>query len=210
MDYQKQVENHHYSFKNYIFLERWISYWYQLIEIFEVRNISNILDIGPGTNLLRHVLSEHNANVKYQSLDIDESLKPDIVGSVTSIPVPDESFDCVTAFQILEHIRFEDFETALKEIRRVTKNKVIISLPHFGPQFTFQLKIPFLPKIQFAFKIPWPSRLVFNGQHYWEVGRKGYSPKKIRKVIENHFVIEKEFIPFEYQYHRFYVLNKKE
>ena len=209
MQYEKQVDKDHYSFERYIFIERWTSYWYQLNEIFKAKDTETILDIGPGTNLLRHVLAEHNPSIKYQSLDIDESLSPDIVGSVTKIPVDDGSFDCVTAFQILEHIKFEDFEQALAEINRVSNKTVIISLPHFGPQFTFQLKIPFVPRLRFAVKFPWPSKLEFNGQHHWEVGRKGYSVRKVRKVIEKHFNIEHEYVPFEYQYHRFYVLSKK-
>ena len=57
-----------------------------------------------------------------------------------------------------------------------------------------------------SFKLPLPIKHKFNGQHYWEIGKKGYSTKKIRKIIKKYFKIQKEFIPFENQYHHFYIL----
>ncbi|UCG80575.1 MAG: class I SAM-dependent methyltransferase [Desulfobacterales bacterium] len=41
-----------------------------------------------------------------------------------SLPFPDESFDCVTALDVLEHIYDQDF--ALKEINRVLKNHGVL------------------------------------------------------------------------------------
>ncbi|PIR85312.1 methyltransferase type 11, partial [Candidatus Kaiserbacteria bacterium CG10_big_fil_rev_8_21_14_0_10_45_20] len=82
--------------------------------------------------------------------------------------------------------------------------------PHFGPPVKFSFKLPFLREVYFAWKIPFPKKHTFNGQHHWEIGKRGYSVKKVRKVISKHFVVEKEFIPFENQYHRFYVLKRYE
>ena len=85
----------------------------------------------------------------------------------------------------------------------------MLSLPHFGPPIKFLLKIPFLPEFCFAFKVPFAREHMFNGQHFWEIGKRGYGVKKIRNILEKYFVVEKEFVPFENQYHRFYVLKKK-
>lgn len=204
-----QVEESYYEFTKYMDEERWVSFYYQILELHRLKNISSILEIGPGIPILRDHVARHMPGVKYQALDIAEYLKPEIVGSATAIPLPDMSVDVVVAFEILEHLPFEDFPKALAEIARVSKGDVLISIPHFGPPVRFLLKLPFLPEIRFAFKIPYPRVQVFNGQHYWEVGKRGYSRKKIRNLIAQKFVIIREYVHFYNQYHRFYILKKR-
>ena len=63
--------------------------------------------------------------------------------------------------------------------------------------------------MKFAFKIPYPRTQVFDGQHYWEIGKRGFSRGKIRAHIAKHFDIVREYVPFGNQYHRFFVLRKK-
>jgi hypothetical protein len=69
--------------------------------------------------------------------------------------------------------------------------------------------LPFLVEKKFAWKIPHHPTHTFNGEHYWEIGKKGYELGVVRNAIENEFVIEKEFVPFENQYHHFFILKKK-
>lgn len=209
MEYVKQVDASHYSFKKYFYPGRWMSYWHQANEISSRSDIGAVLDVGPGTNFLADVLKIHRPDIKYSTLDIAEDVAPDYVGSVTAIPLQDKSFDAVCAFQVLEHIKFEDFEIALNEIKRVTKKYAFISLPHFGPSVEFQLKFPFLPRVKVAFKIPFYQKHSFGGQHYWEIGKRGYSTRVVRKLIAEHFDIIDEYVPFENQYHRFFILKVK-
>ncbi len=205
MNYEKQVDKSHYSFERYFYKGRWMSYWYQAKEILSKPEIKSVLDIGPGTDFLRSVIAIHRPDISYHSLDIAADVNPDIVGGVTRIPVVENSYDVVCAFQVLEHIEFKDFEIALQEMKRVSKKYVFVSLPHFGPSLELQLKVPFLPRMQFATKIPFPQKHTFGGQHYWEIGKKGYSPRKIRASLQKHFTILDEYVPFENQYHRFFI-----
>ena len=92
---------------------------------------------------------------------------------------------------------------------RVSKRHVVVSIPHFGPPVKFSLKLPFFAEIKLSWKIPYHIAHTFNGQHYWELGKKGYSLGVVRSKFEKHFKILKEFIPFESQYHHFFVLEKK-
>ncbi len=209
MSYEPQVSNKHYSFEKYFYPGRWMSYWYQTKEIASREDIKTVLDIGPGKPFLRHILSIHRPDISYKSLDIADDLSPDIKGSVTKIPTEDNSFDVVCAFQVLEHIEFKDFEVALQEMRRTSKKYVFVSLPHFGGSVEFQLRIPPFKQFRFALKIPRPITHVFNGQHHWEIGKKGFSPKHIRQVMKKHFEIIDEYVPFENQYHRFFIMKKK-
>jgi len=202
----KQVDKSAYKFERYCYPERWGSYYYQLKEVLALP-IRDLLEVGAGVGVLRDYIKD-KTNIAYKSLDVAEDLNPDILGSIAAIPLPDNSFDAVCAFEVLEHIPFDQFEKALAEISRVSKKHAVISIPHFGPPVKFAIKLPFLKEIKIAFKIPYPKEHVFNGQHYWELGKRGYSLARIRSVIKKYFIIKKEFIPWENQYHHFYVLEK--
>ncbi len=209
MDYKQQVDNTHYSFEGYFHIFRWMSFWYQLKEIVPRTDIVTLLDIGPGSTFLRDALHTFRPALTYKSLDVAPDQTPDFLGSITDIPLADDSFDAVTAFQVLEHIEFSDFETALSELKRVSKKYVLISLPHNVPSFDFQIKFPGLKRFQFALKFPFGRKHTFLGQHYWEVGKKNYSAKLIKSIFAKYFVILDDYVPFENQYHHFYILQKK-
>ena len=209
MNYDKQVDKNHYSFEQYFFPERWMSYYYQTKEIVNRNDIRAVLDVGPGTSFLHDVLKIHRSDISYKALDVAQDVHPDYIGSVTKIPLEDSSFDLISAFQVLEHIEYKDVETALLEMKRVSRKYVFISLPHFGPSFELLIKVPFINRIRLAGKATHAPTHVFNGQHYWEIGKKGYSVRKIRRLMQRHFNIIDEYVPFENQYHRFYIMELK-
>ena len=64
-----------------------------------------------------------DANVQVTTLDIQADLKPDVLGSVERIPLPDHSFDISICCQVLEHLPFDQFETCLKELHRVARRR---------------------------------------------------------------------------------------
>jgi ubiquinone/menaquinone biosynthesis C-methylase UbiE len=57
------------------------------------------------------------------------SLAPELftVGSAQSIPFPENSFETVFSFEVLEHL--EDPEKALKEMKRVSSRNVLVTVP---------------------------------------------------------------------------------
>lgn len=204
---EKQVDKTHYSFEKYCYPERWASYYTQIRELIELSPM-NVLEIGGGDRFLKSYL-QSNTKIRHQFMDIAEDLHPDILGSITSIPLPDSSYDVVCAFEVLEHLPFSEFEKGLSEMNRVSKKYALISLPHFGPPVKLSFKIPLFKELKLSFKLPIPIKHEFNGQHYWEIGKYGYSSLKIQKSIEKYFSILKDFIPFDSQYHHFYILEKK-
>lgn len=203
----KQVEKKAYRFETYCGIDRWSSYHYQLREILACKP-EEVLEIGVGDGVVRDYL-HNNTTISYIGTDVAEDLRADVQADVRALPYADRSFDAVCAFEVLEHLPFEDFERALAELGRVSRRSVLISLPHFGPPIEFQCKLPFLPRLRFAFKIPFPKTHRFDGQHYWEIGKRGFPVSRIRSVLKRYFHIQKEFVPFENQYHHFFVLEKK-
>ena len=142
---EKQVEKKHYNFHKYCDEERFVSYWHQLKEILKVGPHS-VLEIGVGDRVLESYI-KNNTSIKYNSADIADDLFPDAIANVTKLPFADDSFDTVCAFEVLEHLPFEKFIVALKEMRRVAVENVIISLPHWGRHFSFQIRLPYFKKI---------------------------------------------------------------
>lgn len=195
-----------YFSQNYGDKKRWISYWRQIKEVLKFRP-GNVLIIGKGNGLISEYLKLKG--IKVITLDIDENLKSDVIASVVKMPFSDDEFDVVLCAQVLEHLPYDDFGNALLEIKRVARHGAIISLPHFGPTIRFLLKLPFLPEIKFLFKIPYPKKHVFKGEHYWEIGKMGYSLRRIRGDIKKlGLTIEKDYIVFENPLHHFFILKK--
>jgi ubiquinone/menaquinone biosynthesis C-methylase UbiE len=202
-----QVGKSHYDFKKYCRLDRWSSYHYQLREIL-AGSPESVLEIGVGDGVVRDYVRTHT-DIEYRTLDFAGDLHPDIFGSVESIPIEENSFDLVCAFEVLEHLPFEKFEPCLLEMKRISKKYVIISMPHSGPAIKLLLKLPKLRReIKWAWKTPSFRNHIFLGEHYWEIGRKGYSAKRIKQILARHFTLRNDFVPFENQYHHFYVLEK--
>ena len=116
------------------------SIWYQLNSILKLpkSSVDKILEIGPGAGLLNSILKSFDYSL--ETLDIDPSNKPNHVGSALEMPLEDNSFDLICAFQVLQHIPSIEFSKAIAEINRVTRKFDIISLPSNLTSFNFKLE----------------------------------------------------------------------
>jgi len=205
--FKLQVNKDHYFKFRYDHKRRWVHYWYQINQVFELQP-KEVLEIGIGNGLVSNYL--RTRQVRVTTLDIDENLKPDIVASVLNIPLKDNSFDLVLAAEVLEHLPFEDFTTALKEIKRVTKKYAVITLPDRRRTLIYLgLKIPFINQINVFIKVPSFKKHIFDGQHYWEIGKRGYSLDRIKKIIKKtDFKIINHFCPFDAPWNHYFILEK--
>jgi len=202
------VEKIHYFSSIYNTKERFISYWHQIHELCEL-NPGSILEIGMGNGLVANYLKQRGFNVT--TMDIDQLLNPDCMGSVLEIPFLKESFEPVSCFEVLEHLPYENFPTALHEIHLVTKKHVVLSLPDCTRAYRFDVQIPKLGEVKFLIPLPSLKAPVhtFNGEHYWEIGKAGYPLSRILNDIQRAgFVIAKTYRVFEHPYHRFFILKK--
>jgi len=169
-----------------------------------------VLEVGIGNGIVCDALG--NLGFSVTTLDIDPALRPTVVGSVTKMPFPAASFDFLLVAEVLEHLPFEDFSRALSEIHRVTARYAYVTLPHAGAVFLDVCELPLLPHLQLFFKLPffW-SRHVFNGEHYWELGKRGYSVRRIRReILRAGFHIVKSGIYSQDPAHYYFLLTKHE
>ena len=136
---KNQVEPSHYFKPSYDTKKRFISYWHQITELIQLKP-SSILEIGIGNSLVSNYLKQRGYNVT--TMDIDPCLNPDIVASIDRIPFTDESFDVVACFEVLEHLPYEKFTISLKELHRVSRRYVVLSLPDATLAYPLYIYIP--------------------------------------------------------------------
>jgi ubiquinone/menaquinone biosynthesis C-methylase UbiE len=135
-------------------------------------------------------------------------MHPDVVGSADALPFPDQSFDVVLAAEIYEHLPWESFSKCLAEARRVARKRVVVSLPHWGWSVILVIKLPLLRLFERLWKIDGLKKHPAGGEHYWEIGKKGWPLAKVRTEIERSgFQIERTFIRPMSPFHRFFILS---
>lgn len=197
-----------YLHREYNTPRRWMSYWYQIQEILD-RKPHKLLEIGKGNGIVTNYIDR--VGIEVTTCDIEKKIRPDVVADIRNLPFKNSSFDFVLCAQVLEHIPFKDFQTGLKNIYKVTKKWALVTLPDYSVfDFYLGFKIfPFIPKFVKTFKIRLPVSHRFNGDHYWEISKRGYPLNKIRSTIkETGFEIIKDYCPNENPFHHFFLLKK--
>ena len=72
---------------------------------------------------------------------------------------------------------------------------MVVKLPRITPWF-FSLSIPI-----------WFKKFRFDGEHYWEVGAKGYSNRAIKNILSRYFFLVSSARAKGNPYHIFYELK---
>ena len=209
---QSRNINNPYDSDTYGDIGRFMSYFYQIKSIRKTKT-KNILEIGIGTRTVSSYLKSNGYDIT--TCDLDAHRNPDIVGDIRNIPINDNSFDSVIACEILEHIPWNDFELALSELHRVSRKYVIISIPYKALSFQLILKTPLIGYLFNNYFISLVARIPlflkkhkFDGDHYWEMGARGHSKAKIKKILKRKFKIINEDVPLLATNHHFFVLKK--
>lgn len=162
----------HYSFK-YLKGGRIFSYAHQIDTVISFEPKS-VIEIGAGGGMVTAAL--RSVGIEVTTVDVQSELKPDVIASVTDLPFEDGRFDVALCCQVLEHLPFDQFVPALKELGRVSRKAVVISLPDCTPHYEVRLRLPkfgLVHKTLSRKKDPSSeyrdSRLRRDG-HYWEIG----------------------------------------
>lgn len=129
----------------------WEKFFDEKIRLIASRS-QTILDVGGGLKFSKGMAAYQKlfANHDYKTLDIAAEYKPDILGDIHNLPLPQKSLDAVICKAVLEHVVRP--ETAVSEIYRVLK-----------PGGMGLLYVPFL----------YPYHAHSNYQDYYRFSRDG-------------------------------------
>jgi SAM-dependent methyltransferase len=98
-------------------------------------DVGSILDVGCGNGEFLRIVRKLRPDIVLRGLDRSKTaLKyldaEAIEGNVDAIPLPNESADCVTCLQVIEHLPCNIYNTALQELARSARKYVIIGVPY--------------------------------------------------------------------------------
>lgn len=202
-----QADPDHYFSMSYDFKERFVSYWHQINEIVLLQPV-NALEIGIGNSFVSNYLKMKGFNIT--TLDIDSRLKPDVIGDVLAIPFTQRSFDVVACYELLEHLPYDHFPKMLNQFLKVARSHVILSLPDVTTVYRLYVELPRTKPIKKMITHPFhrPPIHKYEGQHYWEIGKRNYPLTRIMHDIKQAGLnIQKSYRIFEFPYHRFFILT---
>jgi hypothetical protein len=157
-------------------------------------SVHSILEIGPVSGYFSSIAKSLGYDVK--TADINSRTNPDYLGDFLEVDIP-ERFDMVAAFEMLQHLPYEDLPAALEKIAALSSRYVFISVPASVHRFGLSVDIPRLlaPRrlglgwlrgshtLSMTWEWPrnadppesnWKGREDYWNPHYWEVGRKNY------------------------------------
>jgi SAM-dependent methyltransferase len=205
-----QVDYQHYG-HDYNTKGRLASFWHQIEEV-RLCSAQSVMEVGAGSGYTTAMLCREG--VRVVSLDIDPTLKPNVLASVLALPFSDETFDATLCCQVLEHLPWEMFAPSVRELRRVTGKRLIISLPDRerqirllfdGPKLGFFTRIRCLPRHVNARL----NNADIDPQHFWEIGAGQIDTRKVLVELAaagagnlRHYRV------FEFPYHHFFVIDK--
>lgn len=188
------------------------------------------IEVGVGSGFLSRNLRA--AGMSLMTVDFDPQLRPDIAASVTSLPLPDGAAEVSLCFQVLEHLPFEQFPAAVRELSRVSSRWVFLSLPDPRHQVRLAVsnrhqwivsgwalwkrKVTRWPGQQCSEYGDtgwplWPLKLHrFDGQHYWEIGKPETPlPKVLEALRQSGLALQRHYRLYLDPRHHYFLLEKR-
>lgn len=208
---ETQVTATHYDHEGvYEGRQRHYSYVEQILQTVALKP-DTVLEVGIGSGYVSRAL--RGMGCELTTIDYAADLNPDIVASVTDIPLADKCVDVSLCFQVLEHLPFSEFPIALRELKRVTRNYLFISIPDCRPylrmEFSRGWQNETVKRWSMNSRPFWKARQhTFDGQHYWEVG-SAYTPESLvlETIASVSLQVERHYRLHLNPYHHFFLLK---
>jgi len=197
-------------------------------------NPKKILEIGIGNKIVCSTLKNYCEVI---TADIDKSLEPDFTLDISNSKdfdqFNDNSFDLIIICEVLEHVPYNNIDSILESLRRITKKYVIISVPNqrniykltlFKRGYDNKIFAPYIRLLNLFIKIINRFGIVlanihynmmkknrkfkFDGAHYWELGIENYTLEKFENQLKKCFKVIMQGRLRENFYHHFFLLKK--
>ena len=115
---------------------RFSSLFMQIKSVTNLSNIKNILEIGPGNQFFSTIIKMLGYEIKTN--DIKKRTNPNYLGDIREIKI-EEKFDLVVAFEVLQHIPFNELKSTLIKLGNISDKYILISLPYQVHSFNFSI-----------------------------------------------------------------------
>jgi ubiquinone/menaquinone biosynthesis C-methylase UbiE len=190
--------------------KRLASYWHQVDECRALGGKS-VLVVGKGSGLPAILLERQGFEVT--TLDIQSQLRPAVTGDVRRLPFRNQVFDLAVCCQVLEHLPRKCLIPALRELHRVVKKGLVLSLPDCASYSTmYSLLLSPVLRRKEMLTLPHRARKTakLDSEHFWEINMSGHRLSDVQRDIEQAgFNTERTFRVWEIPYHRFWRLTVK-
>lgn len=187
------------AWRKELHLSNFVNAYYEYRDLHSIGGLKRILLVGPGQGLEEVVLRWRGYDV--ETFDIDETFSPQHVGSVHDLSrFASRSFDAVVASHVLEHLPLPYLDPALKEIARVA-SFALIYLPVTGRHARVRvtpgfkgLDLSMIVDVYNWFDRPdGVTQRYMSGQHYWEVGRRGFKVRDLVRRFSTSFDVVRSY-----------------
>jgi hypothetical protein len=172
---------------------------YQYRDVQSLNTGNRVLIIGPGQGLEAAVFRWRKYEVT--TLDIDTVFEPDVVSSCHDMKMFDDGqFDVAIVSHVLEHLPIALLKPAMAEIARVARH-ALVYLPIAGRHCSVRA-MPGIRNIDVSLTLdlapfwqtPDPRTPRYcGGQHYWEIGLRGFRWRDVRRMLNEEFIVLKHY-----------------
>jgi SAM-dependent methyltransferase len=185
---EMSLEKSKYFSDRYFSLQQLCSFAHQIRDIYLI-NPSKILEVGIGNGFTSTFLK--CAGFDITTVDINPELEPDICSPISKLDnfFDTDSFDLIVCCEVLEHIHFNEFESCIKQFRRLGK-KLYLTLPDYNSTYGLSgiLRLPKSPVIFFKAQIAIHLKKKIAFEHFWEVDSSKITSKKaISNILSNSY-----------------------
>jgi len=205
------------AWRKEINLSNFVNSYYQYRDVGSCGDgVRRILVIGPGQGLDTAIFKWAGFDVT--TFDIDETFKPDYIGSVHAMTMfGDKSFDVVIASHVLEHLALPYLDAAIDELARVAGH-AIVYLPVAGRHAQVRL-IPAVKGIDVSLHFDLHNWLhkpdgvtarYCGGQHFWEIGMRGFRVKDVERRLARRFEVLNSYRNHDWSPSHNFVLRARE
>lgn len=172
---------------------------------------SRVLIVGKGDGIVQKILEV--CRVEVRTLDIEETVRPDVVASVLEMPVADGAFDAVLCCQVLEHLPFSSFDTAVRELARTCRRRVVLSVPDQRRYAAMALTLG-ARTLGFGLSLGASRRRGLAKAryeemgHHWEIGVNGVGARSVIASLESVFAGVTKVRNKDLPWHTFFICEK--
>lgn len=98
-------------------------------------DVKNLVDIGCGNGVFVNYLQKHKPGIDILGIDRSNTALKYVqtkkeVGDISDLTYGDRTFDCVTCLEVIEHLPVTVFESALRNLARISNKYLVISVPY--------------------------------------------------------------------------------